>query len=60
MDRALYETRTAGACWHDHLLDDLKKIGLNPSKADPDVWIRPAQGNSCYEYIAVYVDDLVC
>ena len=29
-----------------------------PSKADPDVWMRPAQDGSCYEYIALYVDDL--
>ena len=58
MGRALYETRAAGACWHDHLFDVLKKIGLDPSKAEPDVWRRPAEDNSCYEYIAVYVDDL--
>ena len=28
------------------------------SKADPDVWMRPEPGGTCYEYIAVYVDDL--
>ena len=55
MDRALYGTRTAGACWHDHLFDVLKKKGFNP---DADVWMRPAEDNSCYEHIAVYVDDL--
>ena len=33
-------------------------MGFTPSKADPDVWMRPAEDNSCYEYIAVYVDDL--
>ena len=37
MDKALYGTRTAGACWHDHLFDFLKKMGLIPSKADPYV-----------------------
>ena len=58
MDKALYGTKIAGACWHDHLFDLLKKIGFNPSKADPDVWMRPAEDNSCYEYIAVYIDDL--
>ena len=25
---------------------------------DPDVWMRPEPGGTCYEYIAVYVDDL--
>ena len=33
-------------------------MGFTPSKADPDVWMRPAGDNSCHEYIAVYVDDL--
>ena len=30
MDKALYRTRTAGACWHDCLFDVLKKMGFNP------------------------------
>ena len=38
--------------------DVLKKMGCNTSEADPDVWMRPAEDKSCYEYIAVYVDDL--
>ena len=42
MDKALYGTRAAGACWHDHLLDVLKKMGFTPSTADPDVCMRPA------------------
>ena len=58
MCRALYGTRAAGACWRHHLFGCLKKMGFNPSKAYSDVWIRPAQGNSCYEYIAVYVNHL--
>ena len=29
-----------------------------PSKADPDVWMREAKDGSCYEYNAVYVNDL--
>ena len=33
-------------------------MGLNPSKEDPDVWMKPAENNSCYEYITVYVHDL--
>ena len=33
-------------------------MGFNPSKADPYVWMRPAEYNLCYEYIAVYVDDI--
>ena len=30
---------------------------LFPSKADPDVWMRPAKDEAWYEYIAVNVDD---
>ena len=29
-----------------------------PSKADPCIWLRKAPILRCYEYIAVYVDDL--
>ena len=29
-----------------------------PSKADPCIWLRKAPNLMCYEYIAVYVDDL--
>ena len=59
MGKALYGTRTAGGCWHDHLFDVLNKMGFIPCKAVPDVWMRPPEDNSCYLYIAVYVDDLV-
>ena len=29
-----------------------------PSKADPCIWLRKAPNLRCYEYIAVYLDDL--
>ena len=29
-----------------------------PSKADPCIWLRKAPNLECYEYIALYVDDL--
>ena len=29
-----------------------------PSKADPCIWLRKAPNLKCYEYIAVYLDDL--
>ena len=35
-----------------------KSLNFKPSKADPDVWMRPEPGGTCYEYLAVYVDDL--
>jgi Reverse transcriptase (RNA-dependent DNA polymerase) len=32
-------------------------MGFNPSNADADIWMR--ESNGLYEYIAVYVDDLL-
>ena len=58
MIKALYGTRSGGARWHDRLFDILQELKFKPSKADPDVWMRPEPGRTCYEYIAVYVDDL--
>ena len=31
---------------------------FSPTKADPCIWLRKAPSLMCYEYIAVYVDDL--
>ena len=58
MIKALYGTRFGGARWHDRLFDILQELKFKPSKADLDVWMRPEPGGTCYEYIAVYVDDL--
>ena len=58
MHKALYGTRSGEACWHDKLFDILHQIGLKPSKADPDIWMKPSKDGNHYEYIAVYVDDL--
>ena len=55
MIKALYGTRSGGARWHDRLFDILQELKFKPSKADPDVWMRPEPGGTCYEYIAVYV-----
>ena len=56
--KALYGLKSSGARWHDVLFDVLTDMGFSPSKADPDIWMRKAPGEDCYEYIAVYVDDL--
>ena len=58
MIKALYGTRSGRARWHDRLFDILQELKFKPSKADPDVWMRPEPGGTCYEYIALYVDDL--
>ena len=58
MVKALYGTHSGGARWHDRLFYILQELSFKPSKADPDVWMRPEPGGTCYEYIPVYVDDL--
>ena len=58
MIKALHGTRSGGARWLDRLFDILQELKFKPSKADPDVWMRPEPEGTCYEYIAVYVDDL--
>ena len=55
--KALYGLRTSGARFHERLADTLRDMGFTPSFADPDLWIRDA--GDCYEYICVYVDDLM-
>jgi hypothetical protein len=60
--RALYGLETAGQTFRSHLAATLKGIGFKPSKADPDVWMRPAVktcGEKYYEYILCYVDDII-
>ena len=56
--KALYGLRSSGLRWHERFSDCLRDEGFVPCKAEPDIWIRPAADQSCYEMVAVYVDDL--
>jgi hypothetical protein len=57
VDRALYGLRSSGARFHEKLSATLRDLGFFPSFADPDVWMRDAGDH--YEYVVVYVDDLI-
>ena len=60
--RALYGLKSAGASWHAHLSDTLYSLDFKPSYADSDVWMRAftmLHNKPYYEYVAVYVDDLL-
>ena len=60
--RALYGLRSSGAAFRSHLADSLHDMGFKPSLGDPDVWMSPSckpDGTKYYEYILVYVDDLL-
>jgi Reverse transcriptase (RNA-dependent DNA polymerase) len=57
VDKALYGLRSSGLRWHEILADVLRSIGITQCKAEADIWMR--ENNGLYEYIAVYVDDLL-
>ena len=57
LHKALYGLRSSGLRWHERLADCLRDMGFTPSKAEPDIWMRKAEDH--YEYIGVYIDDLV-
>lgn len=60
--RALYGLKSSGAMWRTHFAATLRDLGFTSSLADPDVWMSPSQllnGGVFYEYILVYVDDLL-
>ena len=60
--KALYGLKSAGAAFRALLAESLYDMGYVPTKADPDVWIRPAikaDGFKYYEMVLCYVDDVL-
>ena len=60
--RALYGLKSSGAAFRSLLAETLHDLDYKPTKADPDVWIRPAvkpDGFEYYEYVLCYVDDVL-
>ena len=60
--KALYGLKSSGAAFQAHLVETLYDISFGSSKADPDVWLRPAvkpNGQTYYKYILCYVDDIL-
>ena len=55
--KAQYGLKSSGKCWHDKLHDVLQEMKFSPSKAEEDIWMRDCGDH--YEYLAVYVDDLL-
>ncbi len=58
--RALYGLKSSGAAWRAMFAESLTGLGYVPTKADPDVWIKPEtkpDGTEYYAMILVYVDD---
>ena len=54
--KALYGLKSTGTVFIAHLAESLHDISFKPTKADPDVWIRPAvkpDATEYYKYICV-------
>ena len=60
--KALYGLRSSGSAWHAQFSDHLKSMGFTQSRADMDMWLRRQRkpdGSEYYEYLVVYVDDVL-
>ena len=57
--KALYGLKSSGLRWAQKLHDIMIDMDYKPSKADPCVWMKPNNKKKCYEYVAIYVDDLL-
>ncbi len=60
--RALYGLKSSGAAYRNHLASYLRELNFISCLADPDVWMRTSRrqdGSPYYEYLLVYVDDLL-
>ena len=59
---ALYGLKSAGASWRAALANVLAYLGFESTKADLDIWIRPAKcpdGFKYYKMLFVCVDDIL-
>ena len=60
--RALYVLKSASVSLRSFMAKKLDELGLKSSKANCDVWLRPAvkgSGKEYYEYVMLYVDDVM-
>ena len=56
--QAMYGLKSSGLRWTEVIHGILRDMKFLPSRADPCIWLRKAPNLRCYEYFAVYVDDL--
>ena len=60
---ALYGLKSSGADFRSILANQLHEMNYVPTKADLDVWLRPAvklDGFEYYEMVLCYVNDILC
>jgi hypothetical protein len=61
LKKTLHNLNSSGTAFQAHLAETLYDLSYLPTKADPNVWIRPgikADGFQYYEMILCYVDDV--
>ena len=56
--KGLYGLNSSGKRWAEVIHGILRDMKVLPTKADPCIGLRKAPNLRCYEYIAVYVEDL--
>ena len=57
--KALYGRKSSGLRWSQKIHDIMLDMGFSLFKADPCVRLRKATCATKYEYVAIYVDDLL-
>ena len=60
--RALYGLKSASFSFRTYMAEKLSDLGFQSTLADPDVWLRAASkadGERYYEYVLMYVDDIL-
>ena len=60
--RALYVLKSASASFRSFMANKLDGLGFKSSKADFDIWLRPAvkeDGEEYYEYVMLYVEEVM-
>ena len=55
--KALYGLHTSGARYHERFANTLRDLGFQPCYNEPDLWMKDMKTH--YEYVCVYVDDLL-
>jgi hypothetical protein len=59
IQKSLYGLKSSGAEWHSLFAKSLYTLGFQPTRFDPDVWLKMRLDGSGYDYISTYVDDFL-
>ena len=57
--KALYGLKHSFQRWSQKIHDIMLYMGFSPCKSGTCVWLRKAKCSTKYEYVAIYVDDLL-